>query len=93
MLVESLKDNHDTDIFALVDANTEKTFAYYTEKVLGRDTNRFRTIKVDNLDYFFILLNLPRGGQSFLITNGAITGRFGISNGKLFPIKSETEPI
>jgi hypothetical protein len=86
MLVESLKDNLDIDIYALVDSSTAKTFMYYTEKVLGRDLNRFKTIKVDDLEYFFVLLNLPKGGLSFLLSERAIVGKFGLSNGKLITL-------
>lgn len=86
LFAKSMKNVRDLVIIALVDAGTFKTFQYYTDKVLGEDAGCFQAIPVNSLDYYFVLLNLPEGAQSFLLSNGSIVESFRISDGRLFHV-------
>ena len=84
VLAKAMKDTDNLEIFALVDSGTLKTFQYYAEQVLGQDANCFQTVPIDDLDYFFVLLILPKGTQSFLLSGNSVIGKLGLADGHLY---------
>lgn len=74
----------EVEVVAMVDKGTAETFAYHTEKMSEQYSWSFKTVALDDLEFFFICTSLPEGGQGFLLSEGKVIDCVGVSEGKLF---------